>query len=190
MVDFFDVDGLVIMDGEGYWMRLPSVALVTDCAAWRRADKEDEGTAATPHAEQAHSILEGISRGSKGLFRTLSAHLASTEERQAHVPAELVRALYRLQMQPPQVTQQTLHEYLCELLRHEIERVPQGIFHPAFLLDADLLTPTLWGTDAVDLALRYCSYDLLSIRESKIALKRRVATALQELAATDSLTSA
>ena len=42
MFDFCDVDGLLIVDGEVYWTRLPSVALVTDCAAWRGSAHETE----------------------------------------------------------------------------------------------------------------------------------------------------
>lgn len=193
MVDYCEVDGLLVMDGEGYWMRLPAVALVTDCNAWRRADKEGERTAATQteqDADKAHSGTQEIGTGGRGLFRRLSAHLDGAEERQAPLPAELVRALYRLHLQPQHITRQTLHEYLCQLLRHVIQRVPKGIFVPAFLFNVDLPTPTLWGTDDVDLALRYCSGDLLSVRESRAKLKRRVAVVMLELTATDSLTTA
>lgn len=87
-------------------------------------------------------------------------------------------ALCRLLLPPLQVTQKNLNAYLCYLLEHESEGAEKGTFKPAFLFNADLPTPTLWGTDAIGLALTYCSSDLLSVRESEAELKLRTAVVL------------
>lgn len=191
MFDFCDVDGLLIVDGEVYWTRLPSVALVTDCAAWWRAHQEgEETTAAEQDVDQARSVTQEPGTDSKALLRRLGARLDGAPESQAPLQIEIAMALCRLLLPPLQVTQKNLNAYLCHLLEQVSEGVEKDTFRPAFLFNADLPTPTLWGTDDVDLALRYCSCDLLSVRESEAELKRRVAVVILELTATDSLTTA
>jgi len=188
MFDFCAVDGLLIVDGEGYWTRLPSVALVTDCAAWRRAHQEDTETAATERdADRAHSVVQEKGTDSKALLRRLGARLEGAQESQAPLQIEIAMALCRLNLPPLQVTRQSLNAYLCHLLEQVSEGVEKDTFRPAFLFNADLPTPTLWGTDSVDLALRFCSLDLLSVRESALTLKLRVTAALLGLDSSSSL---